>query len=205
MKDRSGRDRGLTPADRTLPTTAAQPPASPPRAPRATKPVRPAQLLEVVQAGSLIGEPLQQLRIRARVVLPCLRHFASLPELDTPFRLTVQPAGQGERACPPPPARRAGRRCSQPRPPPPPSWEHTFAMASDGSAITRSPRHAVARALTHQASPTSIRAPRILTPHRRPACRPPTAVANRSGRRLDWVGSESCLDPERLCLLPTSS
>ena len=82
VEDRPGRDRRLTPADRTLPTTAAQPPTSPTHAPRTTEPVRPAQPLKVVQARSLVREPRQQLRVRARVILACLRHIARLPELD---------------------------------------------------------------------------------------------------------------------------
>ena len=82
VKDRPRRDRRLTPAHRTLPTTTAQSPTSPTHAPRATEPVRPAQPLQIVQARSLVRKPRQQLRVRAGVILARLRHIASLPELD---------------------------------------------------------------------------------------------------------------------------
>ena len=61
VEDRPGRNRHLTPADRTLPTTAAQPPRSPAHAPRAPEPVRPAQPLKVVPTRSLVRKPRQQL------------------------------------------------------------------------------------------------------------------------------------------------
>src|SRR5437588_7227248 len=54
--------------------------------------------------------------------------------------------------------------------------ESVLRARSSNQRSHRSPRHAVARALTHQASPTSIRAAGILTPQRRAARRPPTAV-----------------------------
>ena len=82
VEDRPRRDRHLTPANRALPTTAAQPPPSPADAPRTTEPVRPTQPLEVVPTGSLVRKPRQQLRVGARVILARLRHSASLPELD---------------------------------------------------------------------------------------------------------------------------
>ena len=82
VEDRPRRNRHLTPAHRALPTTAAQPPPSTPHAPRTAEPVRPAQPLKVVEAGRLVREPRQELRVRARVVLACLRHMRTLPELD---------------------------------------------------------------------------------------------------------------------------
>ena len=82
VEDHPRRNRHLTPAHRALPTTAAQPPPSTPHAPRTAEPVRPAQPLKVVEAGGLVREPRQELRVRARVVLPYLRHMRTLPELD---------------------------------------------------------------------------------------------------------------------------
>ena len=93
VEDRPRRNRHLTPAHRALPTTAAQPPPSTPHAPRTAEPVRPAQPLKVVEAGSLVREPRQELRVRARVVLACLRHMRTLPELDRyPLRLLAAKA-----------------------------------------------------------------------------------------------------------------
>ena len=79
---RPRRDRRLTTADRALPTTAAQPPRTPAGAPRAPESVAPPKPLKVIDAGSLVRKPRQQLRVRARAILARLRHFPSLPELD---------------------------------------------------------------------------------------------------------------------------
>ena len=67
MEDRPRRHRRLTSADSALPPTAAQPPPIPPGTARTAEPVRPAQPLQVVQARSLVREPRQQLRVRARI------------------------------------------------------------------------------------------------------------------------------------------
>ena len=106
VEDRPRRNRHLTPAHRALPTTAAQPPPSTPHAPRTAEPVRPAQPLKVVEAGRLVREPRQELRVRARVVLPCLRHMRTLPELDR------YPLSRGSTTQPHPPAPRSPPRAA---------------------------------------------------------------------------------------------
>jgi hypothetical protein len=76
----------------------------------------------------------------------------------------------------------------------PPKDESDLRAHGSNQRSPRSPRHAVARALTHQASPASIRALGILTPHRWPARRPGTL----SGKPLTVGGSAE--PPCRVCV-----
>ena len=164
VEDRPRRDRHLTPANRALPTTAAQPPRSPADAPRATEPVRPTQPLEVVPAGSLVRKPRQQLRVGARVILARLRHSASLPELDRYPPCAKAPASRG-----------AVERCGR---------------YGDHSAPKRRPRLPLWSEVVVLATPSPAKNAGQTNPRgrRRQAWRQPTA-AEKPAIQAFWTGS----------------
>lgn len=84
MEDRPRRDRGLAATARALPAPARQLPAPLARARRAVPALSPAQPVEVVQAGVVVGEPGQQFTVGTGVVTSRsrMRHPATVPDLD---------------------------------------------------------------------------------------------------------------------------
>src|SRR6266508_5851629 len=79
VKDRAGRDRGLQPALGAHPQTPRRGPRRAAATPGAGKPIRPTKPYQIVQAGSVIGEPRLELLIRARIVDPTQRPFRTHP------------------------------------------------------------------------------------------------------------------------------